>query len=123
MNLSKNVISILFGLLLAFFDMFNMGAIKNVSAGVYPKLVMWIVTGLYMLQPWLFLKGLNFTSMTVLNLSWDLLSDILVTLSGLLYFRESLTEYKLIGVLFALMAITLFALDGGSSVGGSVSSI
>jgi hypothetical protein len=112
--LSKNLLSIGLGLLLAIFDLFNMAAIKNVFLGVYPKFAMWIITGLYMVQPWIFLKGLNFTSMTVLNLSWDLLSDILVTLSGLFYFRESLTEYKFIGVLFALLAITLFALDGVS---------
>jgi multidrug transporter EmrE-like cation transporter len=99
-----------------------MGTIKNVSMGIYPRFAMWIVTVLYMIQPWIFLKGLNFTSMTVLNLSWDLLSDILVTVSGLLYFRESLTEYKLIGVLFALLAITLFALDGASDIGSAASS-
>ncbi len=116
LSISKNLISILFGLGLASFDLFNMAAIKNVSTGMYPKFVMWIVTGLYMLQPWIFLKGLSFTSMTVLNLSWDLLSDILVTLSGLLYFRESLSEYKFIGVLLALLAITMFTLDGAYEV-------
>ncbi len=115
--LSKNTISILIGLLLATCDLFNLGAIKNVSTGLYPKIVMWVVTGLYALQPWIFLKGLNFTSMTVLNLSWDLLSDILVTLSGLFYFRESLTEYKFLGVLSSMLAITLFAMDGASDIG------
>ena len=115
--LSKNVLSILVGLLLATCDLFNLGAIKNVSTGVYPRIVMWVVTGMYALQPWIFLKGLNFTSMSVLNLSWDLISDILVTLSGLLYFRESLSEYKFIGVLFSLLAITMFAIDGASDLG------
>ncbi len=112
--ISKNVVSILFGLGLAIFDLFNMATIKKVQMGVFPKLAMWTVTGLYMIQPWIFLKGLSFTSMTVLNLSWDLLSDILVTLSGLLYFRESLTQYKFLGVMLALVAITLFALDGAT---------
>jgi len=114
--LSKNVLSILVGLALATFDLFNLGAIKNVSTGAYPRIIMWVVTGLYAMQPWIFLKGLNFTSMTVLNLSWDLLSDILVTLSGVLYFRESLTEYKFIGVLFSLLAITVFAMEGASEI-------
>ncbi len=108
--------SILIGLLLATFDLFNMGMMKNIVIGQSPKMFMWLITLLYAVQPWIFFNGLTFTSMTVLNLSWDLLSDILVTLSGVLYFRESLTEYKLVGVLFALVAITLFAFDGSSDV-------
>jgi hypothetical protein len=116
-SISKNALSILFGLGLASFDLFNMAAIKNVSTGVYPQFVMWIVTGLYMLQPWIFLKGLSFTSMTVLNLSWDLLSSTFVTISGLVYFRESLTQYKFIGVLLAVLAVTMFTLDGMTEVG------
>ena len=108
--------SILIGLLLAVFDLFNMAMMKNISLNRSPKMLMGLVTALYAVQPWIFIKGLNFTSMTVLNLSWDLLSDILVTLSGLLYFRESLTEYKIVGVLFALVALTLFAVDGSTDV-------
>jgi EamA domain-containing membrane protein RarD len=112
--ISRNITSILIGLLLAIFDMFNMSAMKSITINRAPRMLMLLVTALYAVQPWIFIKGLNFTSMTVLNLSWDLLSDILVTLSGLLYFRESLTEYKLLGVLFALVAIILFAVDGSA---------
>ena len=114
--ISRNIMSILIGLLLAVFDLFNMAMMKNISLNRSPKMLMGLVTALYAVQPWIFIKGLNFTSMTVLNLSWDLLSDILVTLSGLLYFRESLTEYKIVGVLFALVALTLFAVDGSTDV-------
>lgn len=114
--ISKNIMSILLALLLATFDLFNMSMMKNITIGQSPKIFMWFVTLLYAVQPWIFFNGLAFTSMTVLNLSWDLISDILVTLSGVLYFRESLTEYKLVGVLFALVAITLFAFDGSSEV-------
>lgn len=114
--ISKNVMSILLALLLATFDLFNMSMMKNITIGQSPKIFMWLVTLLYAVQPWIFFNGLAFTSMTVLNLSWDLISDILVTLSGVLYFRESLTEYKLVGVLFSLVAITLFAFDGSSDV-------
>jgi len=114
--ISRNIMSILIGLLLAVFDLFNMAMMKNISLNRSPTMLMGLVTALYAVQPWIFIKGLNFTSMTVLNLSWDLLSDILVTLSGLLYFRESLTEYKIVGVLFALVALTLFAVDGSTDV-------
>lgn len=110
--ISRNIMSILIGLLLAVFDLFNMSMMKNIALKRSSTIFMGIVTALYAVQPWIFLHGLDFASMTVLNLSWDLMSDILVTLSGLIYFRESLTEYKMVGVLFALVAITLFAFDG-----------
>jgi drug/metabolite transporter (DMT)-like permease len=49
--------------------------------------------------------------MTILNLSWDLFSDILVTLLGLLVFKEPHTNRELLGLFFAFIAIFLFATD------------
>ena len=116
--MNKNLTSIALALILAVFDLVNMGTIKNVSLGMFKPGFMWLVTALYALQPWIFLNGLNYTSMTVLNLSWDLFSDILVTFSGLFYFRETLTQYKLFGVLFAILSIILFAVDGTGDISG-----
>lgn len=116
--MNTNIASLLLGLLLAFFDLFNMGTLKNIYLKKFSHAYIWPVTILYALQPWIFLKGLNFTSMTVLNLSWDLLSDILVTFSGILYFKESLTHYKFFGVVFAVIAIILFAVDGAGDMSG-----
>jgi hypothetical protein len=122
--INGNMTSMLFALLLATFDLFNMGTLKNIHLQKFNSLYIWPVTFLYALQPWIFLKGLNFTSMTVLNLSWDLLSDIIVTLSGVLYFKESLSNYKFFGVVFAVIAIILFALDGAVDIsGGSAAKI
>ena len=124
-SFSANTIGILMGGVLAVFDLFNMSVLKHISLGTYRKALIWPVVFLYALQPWIFLKGLSFTSMTVLNLSWDLLSDILVTLCGLFYFRESLTNYKMFGVFFAIISIILFGLDtagvggGGGGIGGA----
>lgn len=106
---------LLTGLFLAANDVSMMGIMKHISQGVMAKVWMVLVSIVYAIQPWIFLKGLDFSSMTVLNLSWDLISDILVTLSGLWYFREQVTETKLIGVLFSLVAIVLFSLDGEDS--------
>jgi hypothetical protein len=114
-GLSSNTIGILISGVLALFDLFNLSVLKHISLGTYRQAFIWPVVALYTLQPWIFLKGLSFTSMTVLNLSWDLLSDILVTLCGLFYFRESLTNYKMFGVFFAIISIILFGLDGTST--------
>ncbi len=69
------------------------------------------VTLFYAIQPWIFLKGLQFSSMTVLNLSWDLLSDVLVTMAGLIYFREYMTGLRIFGITFSFLAIILFSVD------------
>lgn len=50
--------------------------------------------------------------MTFSNLGWDLMSDILVTLVGIFYFKEKITGLKGIALLLALIAIILFGIDG-----------
>ena len=45
--------------------------------------------------------------MTVLNVLWDVISDITVTLIGVLYFGESLNTMQCIGLALSLTGITL----------------
>lgn len=106
---------LLIGILLAMSDVVNMSLMKFINLGKVGVLWMIVPTILYMLQPWVFYLGLGSTSMTVLNLSWDLFSDVLVTIVGLLFFRESVSPTKKYGVGFALLALCLFALDGINS--------
>ncbi len=68
-------------------------------------------TILYAFQPFIFLFGLKHTSMTVLNLLWDILSDIMVTASGIFYFKEKLSMKKYIGIAFGLLAVMFLTGD------------
>lgn len=106
---------LLIGLLLAMSDGLNMSLMKFMSLGKLGVIWMIIPTVLYMLQPWIFYFGLGSTSMTVLNLSWDLFSDVLVTVIGLMFFKENMSPTKKYGVGFALLALFLFGLDGLNS--------
>jgi multidrug transporter EmrE-like cation transporter len=106
------MLALIVGSILALTDASMMSIMKNISMGILPYSYLTIVCIVYSLQPLLFMFGLNNTSMTVLNLSWDLMSDILVTMVGLFYFREHLSNKKAIGVLFAVLAIVLFSIDG-----------
>lgn len=101
-------ISLLFGLLMAFIDVFSLSILKAVNIG-WLKNVIWMIipTAIYSLQPWIFLKSLQFESLTSMNLIWDMLSDVLVTLVGLLYFKESLTIKKMCGVGLSFVSIYL----------------
>jgi drug/metabolite transporter (DMT)-like permease len=44
-----------------------------------------------------------------MNLIWDLTSDVLVTILGVFYFKESIKGLRWLAVLFALFSLGLFA--------------
>jgi hypothetical protein len=108
----KKYIPILFGLLMATIDVGMLGIIKSVSTG-WLKSITWMVipTIAYAIQPWIFLQSLSFSSMVSMNLMWDIFSDILVTATGLFYFKEKVSNKKLLGILFAFVAIYLMTSD------------
>lgn len=93
-------------------DVGMLGIIKSVNVG-WLRSIKWMIipTIVYALQPWIFLKSLNFSSMVTMNLMWDILSDILVTAAGLLFFKEKVSNKKFIGILFAFVAIFLMTSD------------
>ena len=49
--------------------------------------------------------------MTVMNILWDIMSDLSVTFIGLFYFKERLTTLKMVGLSFAFVAIVLLSYD------------
>lgn len=102
-----------YGLLMALVDVFMLSLVKTVSMDY--KLIRWMLipTLVYAFQPWIFLQSLQFESLIIMNLMWDVISDVLVTLTGLIFFKESIGPYKLIGVLLSLVSITLMSLDDG----------
>jgi multidrug transporter EmrE-like cation transporter len=102
-----------YGLLMAMVDVFMLSLVKTVSMD--SKLIRWMVipTILYAIQPWIFLQSLQFESLIIMNLMWDVMSDILVTLTGLILFKETIGPYKLVGVLLSFVSITLMSLDDG----------
>ena len=103
--------ALLYGLGLALSDVVNLGILKALSNGMIKNFA-WIAfpTLVYAVQPFIFYSALSHTSMTVMNLLWDVLSDIFVTASGLFFFKEHLSFKKHLGVLFAFMAVFLLCL-------------
>ena len=99
-----------FGLIMAIIDVFVLSAMKMKSLGKLNGWVLPVGILVYSLQPLLFYTSLQYDTMTVMNLVWDLSSDVLVTLVGLLVFKEYLTPRRLAGV--ALSLISLFLLSG-----------
>jgi hypothetical protein len=103
-----------FGAVMATIDVFMLSAIKII--GTKAKYLKWMIvpTLVYAIQPWIFLSSLKFETMTVMNLVWDLMSDVLVTIVGIYYFGEKLGPVKTLGVFTALISIALLAYDDGT---------
>ena len=105
-------IPIAFASLMAFIDTFVLSGLKKYSTGEHEYgIAIPIGMLIYSLQPLLFLQSLKYESMTVMNILWDIMSDLSVTFIGLFYFKERLTTLKMLGLSFAFIAIVLLSYD------------
>jgi len=102
-----------FASLMAGIDVVSLGIVKNVSGGNYKLWTMAIATAIYACQPWIFLSSLSVSSLTIMNLMWDLTSDIMVTLVGLFYFKERISRVQLVGLLLGFVSLMLMAQKDG----------
>jgi len=101
---------ITFGLLLALNDVISMSINKHITLGHLAENWLPIICVLYGFQMYIFNKGLRVNGMGVLNLTWNLLSNILITIIGIYYFKENISNLESFGVAFALFALLLFTI-------------
>lgn len=102
--------SLLYGTVLAIIDTGVLGLVKEISKdGVKSLAYMIIPTLAYSLQPWVFLSSLKGETMTIMNLMWDLLSDVLVSLLGIFYFGEEIGTVRLGGLILGLISLAMLS--------------
>jgi len=103
-----------FGLIMASIDVIMLSMVKSISLNT-ARMIRWMIlpTIIYAIQPWIFLESLKHESLIVMNLMWDLASDVLVTLLGFFYFKEQIGFYKRIGVVLSFISIFLLASADG----------
>ena len=105
-----NLYSLGLGTLLASIDLVMMYIVKQYSKGVFSSPYWMIVTPLlYGIAPFILLFSLKFETLVVMNMSWYLISGILVTAMAFLVLGERLSLMKGIGV--GLSFIALFFLS------------
>jgi drug/metabolite transporter (DMT)-like permease len=104
-------IPVLFGLAMALVDVFVLGALraKHEQPEKISKWVLPVAFVVYGLQSLVFYKSLDYSSLVVMNMLWDVASDILVSLVGFLFFKEVLTKSQIAGVLFGIISIFLLS--------------
>lgn len=101
---------IFFGTMMASLDIVMMSLAKLSKIGTISySTALPIATVIYAIEPYIFFKSLNYESLTTMNLIWDLTSDVMVTLVGVFYFKESIKGLRWLAVLFSLFSLALFA--------------
>jgi multidrug transporter EmrE-like cation transporter len=103
--------TILFGLLFGILDAIALPIVKGVSLGWKP-LWMAVPALIYAINPFIFLKALSAESLVIMNLVWDLSSDVLVTLIGIFMFKEHIPCTKMIGVVLSFVSLFLMTYEG-----------
>lgn len=63
---------------------------------------------LYAIQPLILWKSLQYESLTIVNVLWNVISSIFVAILGIGFFREKLSYRELIGCVFGLLSVYLF---------------
>jgi len=105
-----NMLPIVFGTMMAIVDIVMMSTVKMVSSGSISSAVgVPLSVGLYAFEPILFLKAMNYEGMVVTNLVWNMVSDIVVTLQGIIIFGESIKGLRWLGICMSLVALALLA--------------
>jgi len=105
-----SLLPIAFGTLMAMNDVFMMTSLKLVHNQTIPNLP-GVVFSLvcYLLQPLIFLKALNYQGMAQTNLVWNLISNTIITIEGVLVFKESVKGIRWLAILTGLFSVALFA--------------
>lgn len=100
-----------FGAAFGLIDSIALPTIKGVSQGWNPWLIL-VPILLYGSSPLLFLKALETETLTIMNLVWDLTSNVLVTIIGLVMFAERLPPLKILGVCLSFVSLFLMSYEG-----------
>lgn len=110
-----NVIPIGFATIMAGLDAIVLSWLKKYSLGAIHWIFIPLGMIVYSLQPLLFLQSLKYETMAVMNILWDVISDLIVTGISLFYFKEKLSIMKMVGLSFAFIGIVLLSYDDTNS--------
>jgi drug/metabolite transporter (DMT)-like permease len=107
-----NWITIFYGLVLATIDTIALPILKGVHDKGWARWLLAIPIGLYAIDPMIFYSALGNESLTIMNLVWDLMSDVIVTAVGLFFFKETIPFTKMLGVGLSFISLGLMSYEG-----------
>ena len=98
----------LFALYIAGVDAIIMPLLKAKKLGMLTgRWMLPLASIIYAMQPLVFFQSLSLESMTIMNILWDVMSDVIVAIIGIYVFGESLSKIQVIGLILSLSGITL----------------
>ena len=107
-----SIIPYMYALFMASVDGILMPLLKAKKLGMLKGIWMFPLSMLvYSIQPLIFYSSLSIESMTIMNVLWDVMSNIIVTIIGFIVFGEILSTKQYIGIVVSLIGITLLGLD------------
>jgi hypothetical protein len=107
---SFSFLPIVFGVAMALVDVVMMFTAKLVHLGAVSYSVgLPIAMAAYAVQPYLFIKGMNYEGMATMNLIWNLSSNVIITLAGVFLFKESIRGLRWLAILMSVFSLGLFA--------------
>lgn len=99
---------VLFGIAMAIIDVFVLSLLKMKHSGQIIGTWVFLVAFLvYGSQTFIFYKSLSYSSLDNMNMLWDITSDIAVALMAVYFFKESLTQSQMFGLVLGMIAIYL----------------
>jgi multidrug transporter EmrE-like cation transporter len=105
--------TISYGLGFGLLDAVALPIVKGVSTGWDPAWMI-IPTLIYAASPSILLTALRHETLTIMNLVWDLTSDLTVTIIGLVVFAEKLSPIKMLGVFVSFIGLILMTWESDS---------
>lgn len=108
--MNNTLIAVAFGFVMALIDVFVLTALrlkhKQPDQYVWVHVLAFIVYGF---QSILFYKSLDYANLVVMNMLWDVSSDILVSLVGFFFLKEVLSNSQILGVLLGIASVALLS--------------
>jgi drug/metabolite transporter (DMT)-like permease len=105
-----SILPVFFGTVLSLGDIAMMNTAKMVQVGhLNPWIGLPISVSSYSLVAYLFYRGLSYEGMVVTNLVWNMMSNIIVTLSGIFLFGETIKGIRWVGIGMGLIALGILS--------------
>ena len=98
---------LLIGTILDVGDTIKFPIMKKVTSGNWKKIYLIFVFIILAVQFYIVYRSLEKMGTIEINLIWDLVSVVLVSITGFLYLNEEFNYRKLIGILLAIISIYL----------------
>ena len=104
-----NYMSVLFASIMTVVDISAFGIVKEITLKGLNPYFLAISMILYSIQPFIIWNSLSYQSLTLMNITWNVLSSISIAILGLLVFQEHLTHRETLGAVLGFMCIYLFS--------------